>query len=170
MRKLPQKVQKKSAKGVQSQKGSCAPAIWKKFSHLERLQWREFYEEFMVPMNFHADWEGKEFDEQREVTAHNLALQAVWSLRNIPSNLEVALGEMPDHFCRRGKKTAYELIITKNQKGEWIIAYENYFQDPSPIGSRGVQMYSYSEGKAYDSLLEAIQNCKKYLTTRQWKK
>lgn len=57
----------------------CAPAIWKKFSKRERELWTDFYETFMaVPETFHADWTEEEQEEQREVTAHNMACQATW--------------------------------------------------------------------------------------------
>lgn len=37
-----------------------------------------FYETFLFEHNFHADWDGRKYREQRKVTAHNLACQALW--------------------------------------------------------------------------------------------
>jgi len=59
-------------------RSKCSPAIWKKLDKVERALWTALYESFLPAHNFHADWEGKKFKEQREVTAHNLACQSVW--------------------------------------------------------------------------------------------
>lgn len=81
LRNMPTKVQKKS-KGVQSKaRTKCSPAIWKKFTAIEKKCWTEMYEAFLIPMNFHADWEDKKFKKQQEVTAHNMACDAVWVLQ-----------------------------------------------------------------------------------------
>lgn len=143
-----------------SPKSPCAPAIWKRFTDSERKYWTELYESFVWPELYHKDLGGKEFKEQREVTAHNMACQSVWKLQE-QDNLERALDDMPDHFCRRGKKTPYSLMITKDGKQNWKISY-------SYLNPR--EYVSFSDDKGYPSLLDAVENCKKYLTTRKWKK
>lgn len=56
----------------------CSPKLWKQFSKLEQKLWTDFYETFLsVPETLHADWSGKKFKEQREVSAHNMACEAV---------------------------------------------------------------------------------------------
>lgn len=77
------------------------------------------------------------------------------------SDLERELDAMPDHFCRRGKKTEYALMITKDKKGKYQITYAHL---------DNADLDSFSDDKAYESLSEAIKNCKKYLTTRNWKR
>ncbi len=66
-------------------KSKCSPAIWKKFTLVEKMLWNDFYDVFLsVPELFHADWSGKSHATQREVTAHNMACQAVWLIQTIP--------------------------------------------------------------------------------------
>jgi len=147
-------------------KSPCAPAIWKRFTDFEKKYWTELYESFIWPELYHKDLGGKEFKEQREVTAHNMACQAVWKLQE-QDNLERALDDMPDHFCRRGKKTEYALMITKDKNGKWQICYADL---DNFRGDKPLILDSFSDDKAYPSLLDAVENCKKYLTTRNWKK
>lgn len=61
-------------------KVACAPAIWRKFSDAQKTMWIKFYEAFLEPMNFAVGWEGKYDKERQEVTAHNMACQAVWAI------------------------------------------------------------------------------------------
>lgn len=61
-------------------KSKCAPAIWKKFTDSEKLLWQMYYDMFLIPEQYHIDWCEKEFSKQRQVTAHNMACQVVWSL------------------------------------------------------------------------------------------
>ncbi len=138
----------------------CAPKIWKKLSPEQKSMWQIFYDAFIQSHNFHAEWEGNGNKEQREVTAHNLALRAIWEMQDSPdcNPLGELLNEMPDHFCRKGKKTEYALMIVKNKKGHWQICYTNF---PKTIEC-------FSDDKNYISLTNAVKNCKKYLTT--WKK
>ena len=140
----------------------CAPKIWKKLSLYEKNLWQLFYYAFVESHNFHTGWDTKEYKKQREVTAHNLALQAVWQLKENPdcNPLGELLDAMPDHFCRRGKKTEYALMIIKDKKGKWQILY----------GDLNEGTDSFSDDKNYASLWEAAENCKKYLTTRNWKR
>lgn len=78
-----------------------------------------------------------------------------------PSELEMALNEMPDHFCQRGKKKEFSLLIVKDKKNQWQILYSILDE---------VMFRGFSEDKNYPSLLDAVRSCKKFLTSRQWKK
>lgn len=77
------------------------------------------------------------------------------------SELERTLNEMPDHFCRRGKKKEYSLMIVKDKNGKWQVLYANL---------DAMTLDSFSDDKNYSSLLDALQKCKTFLTTRNWKK
>lgn len=78
------------------------------------------------------------------------------------SELQRELDELPDHFCRRGKKKEYALMIVKDKKGQWQICYADM-----PVG---MTIDCFSDDKNYQSLLDCVLACKKYLTTRNWKK
>lgn len=68
-------------------KSKCSPSIWKKFTLVEKMLWNDFYDTFLSPPElFHADWSGKKHAAQREVTAHNMACQAVWLLQTLPKS------------------------------------------------------------------------------------
>jgi len=58
----------------------CSPQIWKKFSPLEKLIWQDMYESFLIEPNYPPEWNGKENAKKREVVAHNLACEALWTL------------------------------------------------------------------------------------------
>lgn len=81
-----------------------------------------------------------------------------------------ALDELPDHFCRRGKKTEYAMMITKDKKGKYQICYANFANAALTMERGSLSLECFSDEKAYTSLLDAISACKKYLTTRNWKK
>lgn len=57
----------------------CAPRIWKKFSVYEKKMWTLFYEDFKEPINYIRQ---KQIDaKEREIIAHNLATQAIWTMQ-----------------------------------------------------------------------------------------
>lgn len=150
-----------------AKKSKCSPAIYRKFTPYQQKVWDDLYNTFLFPAHFHSDWESKKNKEQQEVTAHNMACEAVWYMRDNPSELEMLLDEMPDHFCERGKKTEYSLVITKDKKGKYQIMYANINKD---IDGKKIVIDSYSDDKNYPLLKTAIEQCKKYLFTRNWKK
>jgi len=59
----------------------CSPKIWRKFSPLEKLIWKDMYEAFIFEVNFPPEWMRTEDKKKREVVAHNLACEAVWTLQ-----------------------------------------------------------------------------------------
>ncbi|QGH72437.1 MAG: hypothetical protein [Siphoviridae sp. ctpQM7] len=77
----------------------CSPQLWKKMTPLEKKLWTELYDAFVFPCLYHPDWSTKDWQRQREVTAHNLALQALWTLEEV---LEWKGG------CLEGKKIGVE--------------------------------------------------------------
>lgn len=63
----------------------CAPRIWKKFSVYEKKMWMLFYEDFKDPINYIRQ---KQIDaKEREIIAHNLATQAIWTMQKRNASL-----------------------------------------------------------------------------------
>ena len=59
----------------------CVSSFWKGFSVYEKKMWALFYEDFKTEVSFPSELCGKKNKKQREVIAHNMALHAIWALR-----------------------------------------------------------------------------------------
>lgn len=69
---------------MSKKKSHCAPRIWQKFNLLEKLVWNDLYDSFIqCPEVFAVGWDGKEDQEKRNITAHNMACQGVWALQSL---------------------------------------------------------------------------------------
>ena len=62
---------------------SCSPKIWKKFSEQEKYLWLAFYNNFVWEQNFHVKFQEKKDKDAREVSAHNMACEAIWILKDM---------------------------------------------------------------------------------------
>lgn len=76
----------------------CAPKLWKRFSVYEKNLWTLFYKAFqrgeIYPDRKNGTVDSKK---EREVIAHNMALHAIWTLRERNNAL--------------GKKNPYEMLM-----------------------------------------------------------
>ena len=60
----------------------CSPKIWKKFTAKEKEVWTELHLAFGLPAYFAEGWRCAKDAKKREVTAHNMACQAIWTLND----------------------------------------------------------------------------------------
>lgn len=59
----------------------AAPAIWRKFTPIEKRLWKSLFKEFRCSYNFPPKWGFKKDQYFRDVAAHNIACFVVWRLQ-----------------------------------------------------------------------------------------
>lgn len=85
-------------------KTKCAPKIWAKFSRVEKALWKDLYALFLLPQNYHVNWQCPGLAKERHVVAHNLACETIWYMQ-----------QRADHWTRV-LDAAAKILVKKSQK------------------------------------------------------